>query len=56
MNNETAALELIRRWLKEGATLKATDPEQPVLETVDGVFYGGMTITYPPVAQWEPEE
>jgi len=41
-------LNEIRRWLKEGATIKATDPSGKVLEwQKDGAIYGGLTITAP---------
>lgn len=39
-------LARLRRWLKEGAVLRATDPSKPVLEDVDGYFHGGITVSY----------
>ena len=41
-------LDEIRRWLKDGATVKATDINKPILENLDnGTIIGGCTITYP---------
>src|SRR5574343_1456653 len=39
-------LARLRRWLKEGAVLRATDQSKPVLEDVDGYFHGGITVSY----------
>lgn len=41
-------LSQIRQWLKDGATIRATDPTKPVLEMQpDGTCNGGMTVEYP---------
>ena len=41
----------IRRFLKDGAVIRATDPNGKVLEPHDGGgsgdFFGGITISYP---------
>jgi hypothetical protein len=39
-------IDTVRRWLKEGATIRATDPAGQVLEMVDGNHYGGLTVVY----------
>lgn len=47
MNTETQILDELRRWLKEGATIRATDPSQPVLEILpDGNCNAGITVDY----------
>lgn len=46
-NEEADILKQIRKWLKCGATIKATDPNGKVLEKVGKDWIGGMTITYP---------
>lgn len=46
---ERQALCELRRWLKAGATIRATDPTKPVLELLsDGSVLGGLTINFPP--------
>jgi len=45
---ETYAFTEIRRHLKAGATIKASDPNGRVLEPISETeIYGGMTIEYP---------
>lgn len=41
-------LDEIRRLLRDGATIRITDPEKPVLELLpDGSCNGNLTIDYP---------
>jgi hypothetical protein len=35
----------LKRWLEDGCTVKATDPENVLSPLPDGTLYGGMTIT-----------
>lgn len=45
---DTEILNQIKRWLAEGATIKATDPKEPFLVfQPNGVYIGGLIITYP---------
>ncbi len=47
MNEEANILMQIRAWLIAGATIKATDRNEPVLQKVGGKWIGGMTVSYP---------
>ena len=47
-NAEIHAFQEIRRHLKAGATIKATDSKGRVLDPInDEHIFGGITITYP---------
>lgn len=45
---EKILLENVRLWLKNGATIRATDINKPILAILaDGSVYSGCTVTYP---------
>lgn len=44
---EKEALDNLRKWLSEGATIKATNITEPILEIQsDGNCYGNLTIDF----------